>query len=252
MPKNPSEDHDFGTGSGKDPETFELTPEKEPLLTKLRSFGWTDFVNRNKIPILLALLGLILVGLGAFIFRNTDLLQKDRIEVVSEATEGQSASSKIVVDIAGSVEKPGVYELDNDSRIEDLLIASGGLSAKADRDWVEKYVNRASKLSDGQKIYIRSINEKQETINNNQSQEVSAKNDGGYQSASPILGLESGGLTNINTASFEELDKLPGIGQVYGRKIIEQRPYSNTTELQTRQILPKSTYEKIKDKITVY
>ena len=81
---------------------------------------------------------------------------------------------------------------------------------------------------------------------------VSANNPEGYQSVSPVLGVENQGLVNINTASFEQLDKLPGIGQVYGQKIIEQRPYSNAEDLLNRKILPKSTFEKIKNLISVF
>ena len=58
-------------------------------------------------------------------------------------------------------------------------------------------------------------------------------------------------LININTASFEELDTLPGVGKVIGQKIINNRPYSSIEELQTKKIVNKSTYEKIKDLITV-
>ena len=231
---------------------FDLPPEKGSLLTKLKSFNFENFLNQNKIPILLALIGLILAGLGVFIYKNTDLLQKDKIEVINEPTQAQNASSEIVVEIAGSVEKPGVYKFTGNSRIEDLLTASGGLSANADRDWVGKYVNRAAKLADGQKIYIKSVLDSAEKTDVKQTEIVSANNEGGYQTASPVLGADNQGLVNINTGTFAELDKLPGIGQVYGQKIIEQRPYSNTEELLSRKILPKSTYEKIKDKISVY
>ena len=51
-------------------------------------------------------------------------------------------------------EKPGVYRLSQDDRIDDALIVAGGVSASADREWMEKFLNRAAKLSDGQKIYI--------------------------------------------------------------------------------------------------
>jgi competence protein ComEA len=109
---------------------------------------------------------------------------------------------------------------------------------------VEKSINRAARLSDGQKLYIKSVNE--------QITSTTANNSGVYQTTSPILGVESKGLVNINTSTFEELDKLPGIGQVYGQKIIEQRPYSEVSDLLSRKVLPKSTFEKIKDLITVY
>ncbi|MHA2055880.1 MAG: ComEA family DNA-binding protein [Candidatus Hodarchaeales archaeon] len=56
----------------------------------------------------------------------------------------------------------------------------------------------------------------------------------------------------MNTATLKELDSLPGIGPVYGQSIIEHRPYSTVEELLSKDALKKSTYEKVKDLVTVY
>jgi competence protein ComEA len=56
-------------------------------------------------------------------------------------------------------------------------------------------------------------------------------------------------LVDINTASAFELDKLPGIGPSYASKIIQNRPYRATNELTDRKIIPRPTYDKIKDMI---
>lgn len=164
-----------------DRDEFELPPEEESLLSKLRNFKFEKFLDANKIPVFLALFGLILAGLGIFIYRNTDLIQKDTIEVINEPTVSQNATSEIVVEIAGSVEKPGVYKLAGNSRIDDLLVSSGGLSADADRDWVGKYVNRAAKLADGQKIYIKSVSDSMEKSDVKQTVIVSANNEEGIK-----------------------------------------------------------------------
>ena len=224
-------------------EEVDLKTQKDSIMSKLRSFGIESLIGKNKVSILLALIGLTLVGLGVFLYKNTNLFEGEKIEVIAPPEVEKDQQSEIIVEISGAVTVPGVYKLKSDSRVNDLLIASDGLSATADRVWVEKYINRAAKLMDGQKMYIKAISE--------QTVDTTARNDVGYQSISPGLGVESQGLVNINTSSFEELDKLPGIGQVYGQKIIEQRPYSACDDLLSRKILPKSTYEKIKDKITV-
>jgi DNA uptake protein ComE-like DNA-binding protein len=54
-------------------------------------------------------------------------------------------------------------------------------------------------------------------------------------------------LVDINSASVEELMALPGIGDVYARKIVAGRPYKSKFELATRRIIPRSTYSKMRE-----
>jgi len=57
-------------------------------------------------------------------------------------------------------------------------------------------------------------------------------------------------LVDINTATPQELDALPGIGEAYTRAIIEGRPYKDKRELRWRKIVPRGTFEKIRNRIT--
>jgi competence protein ComEA len=207
-------------------------------------FNLAKLIEKNKISVILAIVGVILAGFGVVLYKNQTVPSSDNIEVLNSATEDQEVTSEIVVEIAGAVENPGVYKLKTGDRIDNLLTVAGGLLKDADMVWVDKYINRAAKLSDGQKLYIFSADE--------QSESVSANNLGGSSGGSGVLGSNHQGLVNINTSDFNTLDTLPGIGQVYGQSIIEHRPYSDIEELVSKDVLPQATLDKIKDKISVY
>jgi competence protein ComEA len=63
---------------------------------------------------------------------------------------------------------------------------------------------------------------------------------------------KSGPLIDVNAATTDELKALPGIGDAYSQKIIQNRPYTNKTQIVSKAGIPQSTYDKIKDQIVAH
>ena len=192
-----------------------------------------NLVFANRLLFFYGLLGLLFVGVGLFLYKSELLGSKTKVEVLGSFDAQVPNQAKVTVEIAGAIVKPGVYELLASDRVERLLIASGGLSANADREWISKNLNKAAKLVDGQKIYVPKEGE----------QELAPIKSGSGRSG------RLGEAININNASVAELDALSGIGAVRAQKIIDNRPFSSVEELLAKKILPKDVYEKIKDKV---
>ena len=198
-------------------------------------------VKTHLLPIILGVAGLIF-----FVYGLTSLSapKKDKPDILFEAASDKSnkdvagTSTKeimIAVDVEGAVMKPGVYKLKADSRIQDALIAAGGMNEEADREKVSKSLNLAGKLVDGAKIYIPAVGEA-DSVNTTSGGEVTGRNTGSI---------------NINSASESELDSLAGIGKVTAGKIIDNRPYTKIEDLLEKKIVGKSVFDKIKDKIGI-
>jgi competence protein ComEA len=201
-------------------------------------FDFDQFLQRYKIPVGIGLVGLILIGIGSLAYFKM-FQPQEKIEIISG--EEEETGKSIFCDIAGGVEKPGMYELPSGSRVEELLIKAGGLSGEADREWVERNLNRAQKLVDGTKIYIPEQSEAPRSLGEEEQ---------GEQVAGSSTNINT--KININTASASELDTLWGIGTARAQAIIDNRPYQSVEELQNKKIIPSNVYEKIKDQISVY
>lgn len=157
-----------------------------------------------------------------------------RVEIIPGDIEATS-SALIWVDIGGAVAKPGVYQLNEGSRVKDALIAAGGLSEDADREAISRNVNLAAPVKDGAKLYFAA------TVAANQVQ----------PGQEPASGLDSN-LINLNTATTAQLESLDGIGQARAADIIAGRPYLEAEELVTKKILSEGVYQKIAEQVTVY
>jgi len=192
-------------------------------------------VKKHWLPLSLGALGMILFAYGLIgLFASSKSASED---IVFETNTGHSETKTIFIDIEGGVVRPGLYELPLSSRIQDGLIVAGGLSAMADREYIAKNLNLATRLTDGAKIYIPRVGEAD-----------SIKSITSIKGSSQVLT----GQININLATEQELDILPGIGPVTAQKIIAGRPYNSVDELLSKKVVGSKVFSDIKDKITVY
>ena len=197
-----------------------------------------DWLQKFKWPLVLGLLALIFLSLGFFFLFSQQ--KQPEIEIISL----EEGNNNIFVDIEGSIEKPGLYELPIGSRFNDLLIKAEGLSASADRLWVEQNLNLAQELEDGSKIYIPP--EFKVDDNGNNENKVNDK---------LVLSSNDSNLDkkiNINKASLVELDTLWGIGEKRAQDIVDNRPYVSVKELLDKKVIPQDVYLKIENEISVF
>ena len=156
---------------------------------------------------------------------------------------------KIIIDISGQVVSPGVISLDDGSRLIDAIDLAGGVTEKADLS----KLNLAYILSDAQKIYIPSVDDKEE------GEYVSDGNMDGkiiINESSIGRSKDQGKVSvNINTASQEELEKLPGIGSSIALKIVTYRnengKFKSVEDLKNVSGIGESKFNSIKNNIYV-
>lgn len=176
---------------------------------------------------------------------------------LSEVLDGNNSIPGTVITVkveaAGSVIKPGVYELKDGSRISDLLDAAGGLNNFADKGYVSRSISLAEPIVDGEKVYIPKIGENDVPLALTQplpsSQKVSSSSSPSTSQKPISTTKTTSKQININSASSDDLDTLPGIGPAYSQRIISNRPYKNFDDLYSKTRISMKLLEKLKDLI---
>lgn len=191
------------------------------------------FFDKFKLPIGLCLLGIVLIIGGIF----APGLNKQRSKEYPKESLVE-ATKMISVDVSGAVNKPGVYQLSNGSRIEEAIAAAGGFKETANGEYISKYLNMAQRLSDGTKVYVPVAGD--------------PTSPGGYAGQGQIAGANTQAKVNVNTATQAEIEALSGIGPATASKIISGRPYQQIEELLSKKIVGKTLFEKIKDSLVIY
>ena len=195
-------------------------------------------LSRGELVGLVALLAVTLGGAGLWYVRSLP-----RPVEVAAAPSGGTASAPasaspspelvVLVDVAGWVRRPGVYEFTEGARVIDAIDAAGGARSGA----LLEALNLAAPLTDGIQILVP--REGQEGV-----------------APAPVTGgAVAGGLVNVNSAIATELEELPGIGEVIAQRIIDYRtengPFATVDELVDVSGIGDAILESIRELVTV-
>lgn len=169
--------------------------------------------------------------------------QSEVVSVSSQAAPQSPESQSGFVDVKGAVKKPGIYQVEGNTRLFDVVRLAGGLAKDAD----QKKINLAQQVSDQQVIFIPKIGE-----------EVPAEYAAPVAAGSTAAATDDGqatSLVNLNTATTEELQQLTGIGEKKAELIIqyreEQGGFKQIDDLKQVSGIGDKTFESLKDSITV-
>jgi competence protein ComEA len=211
----------------------------EPLRERLRTLDRRELVG-------LLVVAILIVG-GAVLWYVRSLPASVAVQAsVDRSEEGEIAVTTpsptpagIIVHVAGWVKRPDVYELHQGDRVIDAIRMAGGGKQGADLTTV----NLAALLTDGQQIMV--------------FKKGAAVGPGAGQ-AGGVPGVGSGGaapLVNLNTATLEQLESLPGIGPALAQRILDHRqehgPFRSVDDLLNVSGIGEKRLEDLRSKVTV-
>jgi competence protein ComEA len=195
-----------------------------------------DLLSRGEIAGLIVVLVAMLGGAGLWYARSLPkpvTIAESAPGAAQQVSSSPSPSVTLIVDVAGAVRLPGVYEFAEGDRVIDAIERAGGSLPKADLS----LLNLAAPLADGTQILVP-------------------------KAGPPVAGVAggvgtgtTGGLINVNTASATELETLSGIGEVLAATIIEYRtqngPFASVEDLMDVSGIGPATLDEIRDQVTV-
>jgi competence protein ComEA len=195
-----------------------------------------DMLSRGEIAGLVVVMAAVLGGAGLWYARSLPkpvTIAEAGPGAAQQVSESPSPAVLLIVDVAGAVREPGVYEFVEGDRVIDAIERAGGPKRKADLS----LLNLAAPLMDGTQILVP------------KSGPPGAVAPGGEAPGS------STGLIDINTASATELQDLNGIGEVLSGAIVDYRtengPFTSVDQLEDVSGIGPATLEKIRDQVTI-
>jgi competence protein ComEA len=214
-----------------------------------RTRAWLRWIGPGRVASVTLLLVLVAAG-GWWLLRTpplpteaglpyagaTTTTSTSLAAAVSSPAADVTVPSVVVVHVAGAVARPGVYELSDGARVHDAVDAAGGPVRRADPD----ALNLAAPLTDGERIYVPRVGD-------GHSFDVDAAPDAA--TADPV------GPVDVNHATVEQLDVLPGIGPATAAAIVDHRdqygPFASVDDLEDVRGIGPAKLEAIRDLVTV-
>lgn len=190
-------------------------------------------VRKRPVELVLGGVGVVMLGLGVVSWQQSRI-PEDAVEIIEVQEEVSEEAKDLVVDVAGAVNNPGVYQVSAGSRLGEAIDKAGGFAGTADWGYVARGMNLAAKIQDGAKVYVPFEGEEAETDL--------------MESVGTVAGSS---VVNANTASEAELDALWGIGEARAKTIVENRPYSSVEDLRDKAQIPANVIEQNQGKLVV-
>ena len=221
-----------------------------------------NYLIKNKKITFGILIIIIIISICYYIYsENTDFLsiQEQNLEIDVQESENLNTEdnnttnetkeeSVIIVHVSGAVNCPGIVELNENSRIADAIEKAGGLKENACID----EINLAYVLEDGIKIHIPTVEEQKEKDNEEKDDLYIT---GESKTTEKNNNQKKTGKININTATQEELETLPGIGPTTALKIINYRnengKFKSIEDIKEVSGIGESKFNTIKDMISI-
>ncbi len=221
-------------------------------------YHFSDFYNKNY-KIINSLIIVVLILIISFLFSEKSNIEKTTTEnetvditnvanseVAEVEDEKTEVKNTILVYITGEVKNPSVYELVEESRLQDLVNMAGGFTENA---YIEN-LNLAKKLYDEDHIKVLNINDFKEDVVYENSTVTETNNN-----TTPVYNEQPRGKININTASKSLLTEITGVGEKTANNIIKYRElnggFKSIEEIMNISGIGEATFLKMKDEIAI-
>ena len=216
------------------------------------------FKYRYRKQIILGVIIFILIGgiVGFCIYRFKDKPKENIVVEKKLVKKKEIVTEKIQVDIKGQINYPGIYKVDSNLRVMDVIKLAGDLTENADTS----VINLSKKVTDEMVIIIYSRDEvmdfkKTKEIEKQVEERCIQKDENSLVNDACINSSVSNGKVNINNASIDELKNLTGIGDKKAKDIVSYREkngnFNSIEDIMKVTGIGESNFAQIKEDITV-